>query len=74
MHNLRRQLDTRTDEVNITHGQLTSSEAERVRAERAHDSLADEVARLTAEKAEAERLASDLQDDFDVGVEEARML
>ena len=32
----------------------------------------EEVARVTAEKPAAEQLASDLQDDFDVGVEEAR--
>ena len=69
---LRRQLESRTEEVGILQGQLTSSEAARVRAERKRDSLAEEVARVTEEKAAAEQLASDLQDDFDVGVEEAR--
>ena len=69
---LRRRLESRTEEVGILQSQLSSIEATRVRAEGERDSLAEEVARLTAEKAAAEQLASDLQDDFDVGVEEAR--
>ena len=58
--------------MGILQGQLSSSEAARVRAEREGDSLAEEVACLTAEKAAAEQLASNLQDDFDVGIEVAR--
>ena len=48
------------------------SEAACVRAERESDSLAEENARLSAQLAEAERRASDLQDDYDIGTEEAR--
>ena len=48
------------DEVNIIRGQLSSSEATRIREERECDSLADEVAQLTVEKAAAEQLAFDL--------------
>ena len=65
-------MESRTEEIGILLAQLSSSEAARVRAERERNSLAEEVALVTAEKATAEQLASDLQDDFDVGVEEAR--
>ena len=65
-------MESRTKEVGILQGQLSSSEATRVRAEREHDSLAEEVARVTMEKVAAEQLASHLQDDFDVGIKEAR--
>ena len=69
---LRRQLELRSSALEVAHNQLASSEAARVRAERERDSLAEDVARLSAQKVEAEQRASDLQDDFDVGVEEAR--
>ena len=69
---LRRQLDARSDALETSHRQLTSSEAARVRAERERDSLAEENARLSSQLAEAERRASDLQDDYDIGTEEAR--
>ena len=69
---LRRQLDARSDALEVSHRQLTLSEAAHVRAERARDSLAEENARLSSQLAEAERRASDLQDDYDVGTEEAR--
>ena len=72
VRDLRRQLESRTEEVGILQGQLSSSVAARIQAEREHDSSVEEVARVTAEKAAAEQLASDLQDDFDVGIEEAR--
>ena len=72
VRDLRRQLESRIEEIGILEGQLPMSEAARVRAECERDSLAEDVARATAEKAAAEQLASDLQDDFDVGVEEAR--
>ena len=72
MRDLRHQLESRTEEIGILQGQFSSSEAACVRAERERDSLAEEVARVTAEKAASEQFASDLQDDFDVGVEEAR--
>ena len=57
---LRRQLDARSDVLEMSHRQLTSSEAARVRAERERDSLAEENARLSSRLAEAERRASDL--------------
>ena len=58
--------------LETSHRQLTSSEAARVRAERERDSLAEEKARLSSRLAEAERTALDLQDDYDIGTEEAR--
>ena len=69
---LRRQLDARSNALETSHRQLTLSEAARVRAERERDSLAEENARLSSQLAEAERRASDLQDDYDIGTEEAR--
>ena len=48
------------------------SEAARVRAERERDSLAEENTRLSSQVVEAEQRASDLQDDYDIGTEEAR--
>ena len=69
---LQRQLESCIEEVGILQGQLSSSEATRVRAERERDSLAEEVARVTTEKVATEQLAFDLQDNFDVGIEEAR--
>lgn len=72
VNDLRRQLDVRTDALEVSHSQLAASEAARVRAERERDSLVEEVARLSAQKAKAEQRVSDLQDDFDVGVKEAR--
>ena len=57
---LRRQLDSRSDALETSHRQLTSSEVARVRAERERDSLAEENARLSSRIAEAEQRASDL--------------
>ena len=68
---LRRHLDARSDAMETSHSQLTSSEGARVRKERERDSLAEENAHLSSLLAEAERQASDLQDDYDIGAEEA---
>jgi len=69
---LRRQLDALSDTLETSHRQLTSSEAACVRAEHECDSLAEENARLSSQLAEAKRRASELQDDYDVVIEEAR--
>ena len=58
--------------METSHSQLTSSEAVRVRAECERDSLAEENPRISSLLVEAERRASDLQDDYDIGTEEAR--
>lgn len=72
----RRQLNTRTEEVEIMQTQLMTSEvmqtqlmmseATCVWAERERNYLAEEVSRLAQEKAEAMQLAFDMQDDFDI--------
>ena len=51
---LQRQLDARSDALETSHRQLTSSEAARVRAERERDSPAEENACLSSQLAEAE--------------------
>ena len=68
---LRCQLDARSDAIETSHSQLALTEAARVRAKRERDSLAEENACLSSLLAEVERQASDLQDDYDIGTEEA---
>lgn len=56
VQDLWRQLYTRMDDVNIVHGYLMLSDAARVRAERERESLTEEVAKLSMEKAKAVHL------------------
>ena len=58
--------------METSRSQLASSEAVRVRAEHKRDSLAEENACLSSMLADAERRASDLQDNYDIGTEESR--
>lgn len=60
VQDLRRQLDTRADEMKIVQGHLMTSEVACVQAELEYDSLAEDVTRVTQEKMEVVHLTANL--------------
>ena len=65
-------LSGRDEELKIVHARLSASEISRVKAERERDSLLVEMQAIIEEKDDAVRAKADLEDDWDIALEEAR--